>query len=293
MTVVLATCRKLPELDKDDQLLYQAMKQAGLPAEIAVWDDPAVDWSRYDLCIIRSTWDYVPRRAEYLFWAERVAEKTPLWNSPELLCWNTDKTYLKDLESQGIPIVSTCWLPAGSDASRFQCPEGAPGGDLVWDELVIKPAVSASGQDTFCIKASGWGEALPQIQPLLSGRELMVQPFMRTVQTIGEYAFLFFNGRFSHAVLKRPKAGEFRVQEHFGGHNQSIQPTPAQLQFAQQVMESLPAATLYARVDAIEDESGQLLVSEVELTEPSMYLSLDADAPGRFVEAIRQRLAAV
>lgn len=288
MTVVLATCRKLPELDKDDQLLYQALKQAGLSVEIAVWDDPVVDWSRYAMCVIRSTWDYVPRRAEYLGWAERVAEKTTLWNSPELLRWNTDKTYLKDLEDQGLPVVPTGWLPAGTDASAFQCPEGS-----LWDELVIKPTISASGQDTFRIKASGWGEALSQIQPLLSERELMVQPFMRTVQTIGEYAFLFFNGRFSHAILKRPKAGEFRVQEHFGGNNQPIQPTLAQLQFAQQVMDQLPAATLYARVDAIEDENGQLLVSEVELTEPSMYLSQDANAPGRFVEAIRERLVEV
>lgn len=285
MTIALATCRALPELDSDDQLLYRALLDADIKTEIAIWDDETVDWSQYEMAVIRSTWDYVPHRDAYLAWAEKISKQTALWNSPALLRWNTDKRYLKDLETEGIQIVPTVWGSAGSVMDEIALPA-----DKEWDELVVKPAISASGNDTYKISRADWLTRMPALQSLLSEKDVMVQPFMKTVQTVGEYAFLFFNGEFSHAVLKQPKLGEFRVQEHHGGHNQPIEPTLEQRRFAEKVMQSLPESTLYARVDAIMGESGQLMVSEVEVTEPSMYLVQDKQTPARFVAAIRERL---
>lgn len=285
MTIALATCRALPELDSDDQLLYRALLDAGIKTEIAIWDDETVDWSQYELVVIRSTWDYVPHRDAYLAWAEKISKQTALWNSPALLRWNTDKHYLRDLEAEGIQIVPTMWVSAGSLMAETVLPT-----ERQWDELVVKPAISASGNDTYKIKRADWLAGMPPLQALLTEKDVMVQPFMKTVQTVGEYAFLFFNGEFSHAVLKRPKLGEFRVQEHHGGQNQPIVPTPEQRRFAENVLQSLPEPTLYARVDAIEDEAGQLMVSEVEVTEPSMYLVQDQQAPARFAAAIQERL---
>lgn len=285
MTIALATCRALPVLDLDDQLLHRALKAARVDTEVVVWDDPAVDWGRYALVVIRSTWDYVPRREAYLAWAEQVASQTILLNSPALLRWNTDKAYLRELEAAGLPVVPTLWAKTGTPMAQIQLPE-----DSLWDELVVKPSVSASGNDTHRVSRGDWQAGMEALQLLLAQRDVMIQPFMPTVQTVGEYAFLFFNGQFSHAVLKRPKAGEFRVQEHYGGHNQQVLPTSIQLVFASNVLASLPESTLYARVDAIEDADGQLLVSEVEVTEPSMYLALDEQAATRFAGAVQERL---
>lgn len=287
MPLALATCRSLPRLDVDDQLLHQALQAAGVETEIVIWDDPDIDWGRYNMVVIRSTWDYVPVREAYLAWAERVSAKSRIWNSPALLRWNTDKHYLRDLEAAGIPIVPTLWGAAGTLMTDLQLPQEA-----IWGELVAKPAISASGNDTYKITRVDWTAGSPELQALLAERDMMVQPFMRTIQTVGEYAFLFFNGEFSHAVLKRPRAGAFLVQEHHGGRNERIQPSAGQLQFAENVIGKLPEQTLYARVDAIEDETGQLRVSEVELTEPSTYLAQDESAPARFAAAIQQRLQA-
>ncbi len=284
MSIVLATCAALPALDQDDQHLYQALQAAQIPTEIQSWDDPAVDWGRYQLCVIRSTWDYVPRRQEYLAWTERVASQTVLWNPPTLLRWNTDKRYLAELEAKGVPVVPTVWIEAGTPFHAIEWPQA-------WTQVVVKPVISAAGDDTFRVDRADWNAQQDTIEQLLSARDLMIQPFMSSVQRVGEYAFLFFNGVFSHALIKRPQNGEFRVQVHFGGYNERIQPTANQLDFAEGVMAQLAWPTLYARVDAIEDERGNLLLSELELTEPSMYLALDDQASARFVAAIQQKLA--
>jgi glutathione synthase/RimK-type ligase-like ATP-grasp enzyme len=285
MTIMLATCADLPQLDTDDQALYRALQKANLPVEIAIWDDPSVDWSKASLCVIRSTWDYVPKRERYVQWAEQVASQTILWNPAPLIRWNTDKTYLREMAQQGVPIVETVWLTQGSAFDLKALLE-----ERNWTEAVIKPVISASGKDTFRVSRSTASEFEPQVRELLSQRELMVQPFMVSVATVGELSFLYFNGEFSHAVAKRPSSGEFRVQEHLGGKFHPFVPSAEQLASADAVMRRIPHPTLYARVDMMADEQGGLRLSELELTEPSMYLAYDAAATGRFVQAIRQRL---
>lgn len=287
MPIVLATCAALPDLDADDQSLHEALKSLGIPVEIAVWDDPAVDWSRYALCVIRSTWDYVPKRDAYLCWADLVASQTALWNPAPLIRWNTDKTYLRDLESQGIRIVETEWLGAGSSVD-FEALLQAKG----WNEMVIKPVISSSGKDTYRLSRDAASSPNAELTDLLSRRDLMVQPLMTSVFTAGELSFLFIDGRFSHAVSKVPASGEFRVQEHLGGILKSFEPSREQLVFAEAVMRKIPAPTLYARVDLMLDEQGRLCLSELELTEPSMYLAFHEGAAVRFAQAIQAKLKA-
>ena len=288
MTVVLATSSALPDLSQDDQLLYRALQASGVPVEIAVWDDSAVDWSQYELCVIRSTWDYVPKREQYVAWADHVASQTQLWNPAPLIRWNTDKAYLKTLEAQGVAIVPSVWLGRGSQVDIANLLQ-----DKGWTDVVIKPVISAGGKDTFRVTPQNLAVQRDEIQTLLAGRDMMVQPFIASVKTTGELSLLFFEGEFSHAVAKVPAPQEFRVQEHLGGANQPVQTTPAQREFAVQILKELPWPALYARVDIMIGNRGELLLSEMELTEPSMYLAYDDKAAVRFAEAIQRKLSPV
>jgi glutathione synthase/RimK-type ligase-like ATP-grasp enzyme len=285
MTIALATCKKLPHLDVDDQRLHQALRQANIPTEIAIWDD-VVDWSKYELCIIRSTWDYVPRYDEYIAWTEQVAAQTTLWNPAPLIRWNSTKAYLQELQIQGIPIVPTRWLEAGNpgDFTGLMAENG-------WTEIVVKPLISAGGNDTFRINPETLKTYQTELDNLLAERDLMAQPFMPTVQSTGELSFLFFNNEFSHAVQKLPSADEFRVHEHRGGMIRSYDSPKEYIDFAFQCLKQAPWPTLYARVDILLDEDGRPLLTELELTEPSMFLAYDPASPHRFAQAIQKQLS--
>lgn len=288
MTIVLATSSALPNLSEDDQLLHKALQASGLPVEIAIWDDPMVDWGRYALCVIRSTWDYVPKRAQYVAWAAHVASQTTLWNPAPLIEWNTDKAYLKALEAQGIPIVATEWLTRGSQVDMARLLQ-----DKGWNEVVIKPVISSSGNDTFKVTPQTLAAHQSQIQALLADRDMMVQPFIESVKTTGELSLLYFEGEFSHAIAKVPAPAEFRVQEHFGGTNRLYKTTPAEREFGANILKKLPWPTLYARVDLMIGSQGELLLSELELTEPSMYLCYEPNAAERFAQAIQRQYSPV
>lgn len=283
--IVLATCAVLPRLDPDDQRLHAALDKLGVPAEVMVWNDPAVDWGSFDACIIRSTWDYTPLRDEYVAWAERVASQTVLWNPAPVIRWNTDKTYLRELEAQGVPVVETVWIARGEapDLDNLMQARG-------WEEIVVKPVVSASGKDTRRLTRADVPAKQTEIQALLAEKDLMIQPFMRSILTTGELSLLYIDGRFSHAVNKRPAPNEFRVQEHLGGILQAFAPTDTQLTLAEEVLALVPEPTLYARIDLLVDADEQPCLSELEVTEPSMYLAHDPDAARRFATTIQQRL---
>lgn len=285
MRIALATSAELPGLDIDDQRLLAALRDMGLAAEPVIWDDTSVDWSDYALCVIRSTWDYVPRCPDFVAWARHAGSRTGFWNPPELIAWNTDKTYLKDLESKGVSVVPTTWLTAGSrcDWRDFMRQSG-------WEEMVVKPVVSASGKDTHRIHPENLVAHQDELDRLLSKKDLMLQPYFKSVETTGELSFLFLNGEFSHAVSKHPAGSEFRVQEHLGGQFRTFQPSEEQLRYAHSVIQTLPWPTLYGRVDVMLDDAGRMCLGELELTEPSMYLSHGEGSAGRFAEAIAAKL---
>lgn len=289
--IAIATAAEFPDLDEDGPALLAALRERGCAAEPAVWTDESADWPAYDLVVVRSTWDYAPKRDQFVAWAHRVARVTRIANPAPVLEWNTDKTYLRSLAEAGIPVVPTAWLVPGD---TFTPPESG--------EYVVKPAVSAGSQDTNRYHAGDHDElAAAHVQRLLeAGRTVMVQPYIADVDTLGETAMLFSGGRFSHAIRKgpllTPAMGAFDgwyLQEQI----QPREPSPAEQDLAERVLDSLAGLApvrredlTYARVDLLPGPDGSPIVIELELAEPSMFLVHDgadgAKAAAQLADAI-------
>jgi glutathione synthase/RimK-type ligase-like ATP-grasp enzyme len=284
--VALATCAVFPGGDADD---------AGLPAalggaDFVLWDDPAADWERYDVVVVRSTWDYHLRRDAFLAWADRLGSR--LVNPPAVLAWNTDKRYLHELAAAGLPVVETALVEPGA-------PFAAPAG-----EYVVKPTVSAGSRDTarFGAEAGARDEDAVRAAALVaaihaSGRTAMVQPYVASVDARGETAMLFFDGRFSHAIHKGPllTRGEGPTDEVFAAETiEAREPTDAERTVAQRIVdwsaERFGGPLTYARVDLVEDAEGAPLLLELELTEPSLFFACASGGAERFADAVLRRL---
>jgi hypothetical protein len=285
--VALVTCADLPDLDEDDRLLLAPLAVRRVRTEAAVWDDPRVDWAGYDLAVLRSPWDYVERRDEFVAWAAHVPA---LANPADVLRWNTDKRYLRDLVAAGVPVVPTAWVEPGDD---WRAPSGG--------EFVIKPVVSAGSRDTGRYDAAepghrGLAEAhVCRLQA--AGRAVMIQPYLAAVDSYGESALLYLGGPdglvFSHAVRKGPMlagpdagdVGLFRPETIT-----ARTPSAAERAAAGRALAAIPGGPdrlLYARVDLIPGPDGAPLLVELEITEPSLFLGTAKPAPERFAGAIR------
>ena len=244
---------------------------------------PGFPWTACDAVILRSCWDYhlrLPEFLEWIGWLENSGVR--VWNPPSMIRWNSNKTYLRDLEGKGVAVIPTFWPETGVSL-RDQL------GELGWSKAVVKPRVSATAHRTMLISADDADQAQPLVEDLLRGPGVLVQQFMESIQTQGEWSLIFFAGEFSHAVVKTPKAGDFRVQHDFGGREQSAQPSPAVLEAATRVIRAVDDVPLYARVDGVESAGGFLLM-ELELIEPALFLALSSDAPERFARAIADQL---
>jgi glutathione synthase/RimK-type ligase-like ATP-grasp enzyme len=268
-------------LSPDDRLAAAELSRRGAEVQPAVWDDPEIDWSAFDQAVLRSCWDYHRRLPEFLAWLDRIERSgVPLWNPPSLVRFNADKAYLVDLAAAGVPVVPTLRLERGAAADLAAILD-----ERGWAEAVMKPAVSASAFRTRRLRREEAGDAQTDLTKMLAGSPVLIQPFLPEVQTRGEWSFLFFAGEYSHAVLKRPGEGEFRVQQELGGSAVLERPDPGLLAQARAVTERISGPWLYARVDGIELEAGFTLM-ELELIEPSLFLSSDPEAPGRFADAV-------
>ena len=291
--VALATCAQFPDLDHDDRLLLPELAGLGIEPVPAVWTDPAVDWSSFDLVVIRETWDYSERRAEFLDWAEHVALVSTLLNPADVVRWSTDKHYLVDIASAGLSVVATQFVEPGDDVDGWQPP-------LDCADFVVKPAVSAGSRDTMRYSASASPDAArAHIGELIAqGRSVMVQPYLDSVDTIGETAVLFIGGEYSHAIRKGPllqrdvegkRVEGLFVQERIDPRDAS----PNELVTARAIVECIPGGfdrTLYARVDLISDEFGVPRLLELELAEPSLFLAHADGAAARLARAIAERM---
>jgi hypothetical protein len=265
---------------------FRALKPAlaahGLSAALVAWDDPAVDWSAFRLCVIRATWDYHLRLPEFLAWGERVAAQTALWNPLDLVRWNTHKRYLRDLERQGVAIVPTVWAPRGSslDLAELLAEHG-------WARAVVKPAVSASAYATRLVTSDTITEGQAHLNALLVERDMMIQPFLASVTTTGERSLVYFDGALSHTFLRSPALGKSNTAD-----SGLIPNDVEEAAFAGRVMQTVSGEALYARVDIARDDAGDLRLMELELVEPWLGLELKPEAPARFAAAIARRLEA-
>jgi hypothetical protein len=280
--VALATYKALASLSRDDQLVLPELALRRVVGVPAVWDDPDVRWASFDAVVIRSCWDYHTRPDAFREWIDRVRDAgVSIWNPPAVLHWNIEKTYLRELVARGLSVVPTRWIERGSGARLATVLE-----EEGWIEAVVKPVVSASAENTWRTSSERASADEARFSNLVAREGVMVQRFVQPVQTEGEWSLCFFGGEFSHAVLKRPVPGDFRVQSEFGGTRSKVTPDPALIAEASAVLAAAPERCLYARVDGCVVE-GAFWLMELELLEPSLFLAYDRLAPARFAEAIR------
>ncbi|RDV25509.1 hypothetical protein DXV75_09425 [Alteromonas aestuariivivens] len=263
-----------------DDLLAEPLARAGWQVSSVPWRDSAINWNDYDVVVVRSCWDYQQSPQEFEQCLRRINESSAQLQNPlDLMLWNLHKTYLKELAEKGVPIVPTAWAEHFNRdwlEQQFACFNA--------DELIIKPVLSANADDTFRLTLETLDNMEAELGRLFSHRAHMVQPFVGSVVSEGEYSLFYFSGQYSHAILKKPKHGDFRVQEEHGGALLAVEADEALRQLSHQALAAMPASALYARVDVIRTPAGWAIM-ELELIEPSLYFNLDPQSPQRFVDA--------
>jgi glutathione synthase/RimK-type ligase-like ATP-grasp enzyme len=283
--LALATSSKYPNLTGDDRLLLEPLSARGFEAEPAVWDDPSSSWSTCAGVVIRSCWDYHLKPERFLRWiASLEALGVPVWNSGAILRWNTNKSYLRDLEAKGVPIVPTHWSERGAPENLQEKLR-----ELGWDKAVIKPRIAATAYRTQLVSTDDAPSAQALFDDLRGGPGVMVQRFMDGIAIEGEWSLIFFDGAFSHAIVKHPQLGDFRVQSDFGGTSHLADPPPLVLESAIRAIAAVDR-TLYARVDGV-IEDARFLLMELELIEPGLFLASHPAASARFADAIAGAVA--
>ena len=271
-------------LDESD-LLKQALEGAGLSVTRTYWDNPDYDWSQTRAIVFRTVWDYFERIDEFRKWLRKVNSETRLINSLELVEWNIDKHYLGDLHHKGINIVPTEYVDTGAYRTLDTvCKENR------WDNIVIKPAVSGAAFHTYKLMKDEISSSEALFKELVSERDMLVKPFISTIPHRGEASLMVFNGKYTHAILKKAKSGDFRVQDDFGGTVHPYDPSPSEIQFAMEVFRACDELPAYGRADIVWDEDGNHLLSELEIIEPELWIRNHPPAAIPFAEGIKRIL---
>ncbi|MFT5584283.1 MAG: glutathione synthase/RimK-type ligase-like ATP-grasp enzyme [Cognaticolwellia sp.] len=290
MDIALATCSALPEWEKDDLPLHTALRALGVVIHQPVWDDAEVDWTRFDAVLIRTTWDYAENREAFVAWARKVGDR--LLNPPRVVVWNTHKSYLRALAKEKVSIIPTIWLDRYQDLHlEFIWPG--------WERGFIKPQVGANSSGTLRFDASELGAVESVLRDALRRDDMMLQPYLSQVETRGELSAIYIDGVFSHAVRKVPVAGDYRVQDDHGASDYPHTLEAKQLEVCQAVMDAaarvlcLEEPLLYARVDLLHDDKDKLLLTELELVEPSLFFRHGSGAAEKLAMALVARTKAM
>jgi len=270
----------------ENRILSTVLKELGISHQIVAWSDQAVDWASFSCLLVKSTWDYFDYYDEFKGWIGAMRKLgIPVLNSLDTLEWNSSKRYLLEIEAKGFPVISGHILEKGVKATSSDIFT-----KISSDVLVVKPLVSGGAKNTLKIKMKEWDNFESQVQGLVDEEAYLVQPFVKEVQEVGEYSLIFFNGKFSHAVLKTPAIEDFRVQHYFGGTIKQIQPSSKMLSSCQNLMDNFGKNTLYARVDGVQC-AGEFFLMELELIEPYLFLDSSSEALANYKSAIASRLA--
>lgn len=281
--IALVTDRSRPALTEDDRLLVPALDALGIEVHPAVWDDPGEDWSHYDLVVLRSPWDYHLRMTEFLAWVDRLDRSgARLHNPAPIIRWNARKTYFDEVTDHGVATIPTARLHAGDRVADVMAARG-------WDQVVVKPEVSAGGYRTFRVGKGEEAAVDEALRSLLVHDVFLVQPFLSQVQTEGEASLVFIDGTYSHAIRKQPAEGDFLTHAEHGATLGPFDPPPDWIGAAGLALQAAGDPLLYARVDLLPGEHGPILV-ELELIEPDLFLRFDARAASRVAMAARRRL---
>jgi len=265
----------------EDQLVQKALEGRGLSVIRVDWAKQGFDWSKVRFAIFRSTWDYSERFEEFSKWCEMVKDKTQLINSFEQITWNMDKHYLKELESKGINIPESVFIEPHQKITLSELHAA-----YRWSHTVLKPATSAGARHTYKLHQDYLEDYESIFQELILEESMLLQPFLDSISTKGELSLMVVNGKYTHAVLKKAKEGDFRVQDDFGGSVEPYEPTISEIEFAEKVVKTCDVSPLYARVDLVWDNNGDLALSELELIEPELWFRFKPEAADELADGI-------
>ena len=289
--ITLLTCRAYYKPDivtpyiqnilLEQELLKSAFEAQGLKVDITYWDNPTYEWQETKSVLFRTIWDYFERFDEFWEWLEQVKTKTRLINSYELIKWNIDKHYLKDLSSWGIETVPTYFADKGCNMKLHEIAKRNQ-----WKDLVIKPAISASAFKTYKILANEIQANEKLFNSLVQERNMLVQPYFETITQLGEASLMVLDGKFTHAILKKAQPGDFRVQDDFGGTVHNYIPTKAEINFAEEVFKTCKTKPVYGRVDIVWDNDKNFYLSELEIIEPELWIRNYPKCAERIAEAV-------
>jgi glutathione synthase/RimK-type ligase-like ATP-grasp enzyme len=293
--IAILRCEKLPsfvnweipnldELFEEDNLLLRGFQAQGWEAKPVVWNAPNVDWDQFDIALIRSTWDYLDEKDQFLEVLSKIeASSCRIFNPLDAIRWNIDKRYLFDLETWGAPIIPTLLastMDAGALRMMFPRREG--------QTVILKPTIGLGGSHSYRVSLDKLDETLAELKTSRPEAEYLVQPFIDSVVTEGEWSFIYFNGQLSHVLLKKPAPNEYRVQGIYGGTIAPVEPRREDLMLANEVIARLPFDLLYVRLDFLRVQ-GRLSVIEVELIEPIFSFNLVPDSIARLVQATQSK----
>lgn len=296
--ITLVTSADMPALYSDEAKLPDALAKAGFDPHIAVWNDPAVDWERAGICVVRSVVDYARDRQKFLTWARTVPR---ILNHPAVLEWNSDKHYMIELEHHGLPIIPTTWLEASAHLSKRQVHTRFP----AMGDFVVKPAVSSGVRDigryTANVAAQRQAAVLHASRLLGEGRDVMVQRYLREVDVHGEISLVFFNGMLSHTVEKEAALHPASQTDPIVRESvvRARPATDTEMRWGEQIRSIVHAVIreklgrdelfLYSRADVVPDGQGSFRVMEVSMVDADLYLDSTPRALANFVNAVGVR----
>lgn len=271
MKINILTSKDLPNLCEDDQNLVKVFEKHGIHSKLLIWDQDQVP--KDEMVLIRTVWDYAQKKEDFTSLLSSLDKKL-LLNPYETLKWNMDKSYLLELREKGASVVST-QIKHNFDPSSIENDEYP---------LVIKPLVGAGGINTFLLESYGKKDI-----SVLEGTSVLIQPFIESVTAIGEYSFLYFNGKFSHAVLKTPMQGEFRVQDDHGGSVERYNPSKDELDEIHNILKFVDHDWTYARVDVVRNNQ-RFELMELELIEPELFFRFSDNGEEKLLQALKEKM---
>ena len=270
----------------EDSLVQKSLEGNNLKVCRLAWDDPDFDWSSTKFALFRTTWDYFDRFDEFSVWLDKVSKETKLLNTESIVRWNIDKHYLLDLENKGIHCTPTLFIEKGESKTLAQLHE-----QKNWKETVLKPVISGAARHTYKLNEENLHSFETIFKELIHQEAFMLQPFQKNIVDKGEFSLIIIDGKYTHAVLKVAKKGDFRVQDDFGGTVHRYIPTKKEIDFAESAVMVCNPKPIYARVDMFTDNNGQLAVSELELIEPELWFRNNLDAADKLALAIKKLIA--
>lgn len=269
----------------EDGLIQKALEKVGLKTHRTNWDDETFDWSSTRHVLFRTTWDYFDRFDEFSIWLEKVSLQTKLINEKELIYWNIDKHYMLDLKSKGINIPNSIFIETGDNRTLSNLIS-----DLNWSEFILKPSISGAARHTYRFKKSEVSNHEEVYKSLIQNESMIVQEFQENIMPKGEVAYMVFGGKYSHAILKKAKSGDFRVQDDFGGSVHHYSPNEDEIKFVEQAFSAVDPTPIYARIDVIWDNNNNLAIGEIELIEPELWFRMDDAAADNLAQSIKLHL---